>query len=203
MQTGSGIPFVLSAPSGTGKTTLSHRLVQEMAGLRFSVSHTTRLPRGGEKDGVDYHFVTRPAFQKLVRKRGFLEHAEVFGRFYGTHQDEIERAKEAGTDLLLDIDVQGGVQVKKKRRDAVLIMLLPPSMAELERRLRNRNEDDPNEIAKRLKTARWELTFAPRYHYLVVNDDIDRALAELKSIVCAARARTGMRKGLLAGLKTS
>ncbi len=162
MQTGSGIPFVLSAPSGTGKTTLSHRLVQEMDGLRFSVSHTTRPPRGGEREGIDYHFVKGVEFKRLVKKREFLEHAEVFGRHYGTHRDEIERAKGAGEDLLLDIDVQGGVQVKKKRRDAVLIMLLPPSMAELERRLHHRNTDDPKEIAKRLKTARWELTFAPR-----------------------------------------
>ncbi len=202
MQTGSGIPFVLSAPSGTGKTTLSHRLVREMEGLRFSVSHTTRPPRGEEKNGVDYHFVTKPAFQQLARKREFLEHAEVFGRYYGTHRDEIGRAKAAGMDLLLDIDVQGGVQVKKKRRDAVLVMLLPPSMAELERRLHHRNTDDPKEITRRLKTARWELTFAPRYHYLVVNDDIDRALAELKSIVHAARARTSIRKELLAKLKS-
>ena len=201
MHTGHGIPFVLSAPSGTGKTTLAHRLVQEMEGLRFSVSHTTRAPRGKERDGIDYHFVSAAKFSGMVKRGEFLEHADVFGRHYGTALSELTRAKGTDEDLLLDIDVQGGAQMRKKRRDAVLVLLLPPSMAELERRLRNRGEDDGGEIAKRLKTAAWELTFARHYHYLVVNDDMDRALHELKAIVTAARARIALRRKLVKALQ--
>ncbi len=194
---GHGTPFVLSAPSGTGKTTLAHRLVREMTGLRFSVSHTTRAPRGRERDGIDYHFVSAAKFGAMAKRGEFLEHARVFGKRYGTGLNELERAKAAGEDLLLDIDVQGGAQIRDKRRDAILILLLPPSFAELRRRLEGRGEDDPGEIAKRLRTARWELGFARRYHHLVVNDDADRALRELSAVITAARTFTARRRDFL------
>ena len=189
MHTGHGIPFVLSAPSGTGKTTLAHRLVQEMDGLRFSVSHTTRAPRGKERDGIDYHFVSAAKFSGMVKRGEFLEHAEVFGRRYGTALSELTRAKGTDEDLLLDIDVQGAAQLRKRIPAAVSIFILAPSREKLEQRLRARSQDSDEVIRRRLADAAREIANYSVYDYVIVNEDLNEAAEALKSVVVAARIR--------------
>lgn len=190
---GGGILFVVSAPSGTGKTTLGRGLCESLAGLRFSVSATTRAPRGHERDGIDYHFVSRERFDELVRDDELLEWAEVHGNRYGTPVAEWRRACADGVDLILDIDTQGAFQVRERMPESALIFVLPPSAAELERRIRGRGEDDDATIRRRLVGAAKELAVASRYDYVVVNDDLDRAREELAAIVRAERARAARR----------
>jgi guanylate kinase len=202
-----GIPFVVSAPSGTGKTTVCQALVAADPRLRFSVSHTTRLPRPGERDGVDYHFVSGERFAALVVEGAFLEHAEYAGNRYGTSVAAIDGPLAAGCDLLLEIEVQGARQVRERRRDARLVFLLPPSMEELERRLRERRSDGPEEVRSRLELARRELAAATLFDYAVVNDALDRCVAAVREVIeaersgdpAAARARHG-RAAVLAAL---
>lgn len=185
--------FIISAPSGSGKTTLVERLLWEIPGLHFSVSYTTRPPRGQERDGQDYFFVTREAFQAMIERQGLLEWAEVFGHYYGTARRFWEEAQEREEDLLLDIDVQGAAQVKAKIPDAVSIFILPPSRSELELRLRHRSQDSEEVIQKRLRDASREIQGYDRYEYVLINDFVDRSAAQLRAIVLTERWRRGER----------
>jgi len=185
-----GIPIVVSAASGTGKTSMCVRLLQTLSHVERSISYTTRLPRGDEIDGRDYCFLSPEEFERMVKADEFLEWAEVFGQRYGTSESAVRQQLEAGVDVLLDIDVQGGLQVQQKLPEAVLLFLLPPSMAELRRRLINRATDAPDEIERRLAEASNEMGQCRYYDYLVLNDDFDKAASDLRSIVVSARHRT-------------
>jgi len=185
-----GILFFLSAPSGAGKTTLSNQLLRQVENLRLSISYTTRLPRAGEIDGREYHFVTETEFLRLQKQNAFAEWARVHDFFYGTARAPLEEALAQGSDLLLDIDVQGVKQLKPQYSAvSVAIFLLPPSWHELEHRLRRRGTDNPEVIARRLQRAREEAQELPMYDYCLVNDQIERAVATLQAIVLAERAR--------------
>lgn len=188
--------IVVSAPSGAGKSTILARVLAELPGLRFSVSHTTRAPRAGERDGVQYHFVSRPAFEAMVREDRLLEWATVHGELYGTSRDEYERAGADGVDLLLDIDVQGAAQIRSRLAGAVGIFILPPSFADLERRLRGRRQDGEASIRKRLENARREVARFADYEYLVVNQDLESCVDAVKCVVRAARQRTSQLEGV-------
>ncbi len=183
---------VVSAPSGAGKTTVLARVLDETPGLRFSVSHTTRAPRPGEQDGVDYHFVESQAFLRLQQAGGLLEWAEVHGNLYGTGLAEIDRARGEGRDLLLDLDVKGAEQVRSAIPDAVTVFILPPSFDVLERRLRGRGQDDEATIRRRLAAAGREIDAFTQYDYAIVNEELDACVAQLKSIVSAARCRVSV-----------
>jgi len=184
-----GCLFVISAPSGSGKTTLVQKLLTSFDDLRFSVSYTTRAPRGAERDGVDYHFVIREAFQEKIRRGELLEWAEVHGNLYGTSKLETERIRAMGQDLLLDVDVQGADQVRKAEPEAVTMFVMPPSFQVLEERLCGRKQDSPEVIEGRLAGARREIDRYRDYHYVLVNDRIEETAELLKSIVLAERAR--------------
>lgn len=184
-----GIPVVISAPSGTGKTSLCLRLLQTLSRISRSISYTTRKPREGEVDGRDYHFIDEGTFDRMVQAEDFIEWAQVFDHRYGTGLAATQAQLDQGIDVLLDIDVQGGAQIRQKLPDAVLIFLLPPSMAELRRRLENRAKDSPEVIQRRLAKAKDEVRAAAEYEYLVVNDDFDQAALELRGIIRAHRLR--------------
>jgi guanylate kinase len=184
-----GLLFVVSAPSGTGKTTVVERLVKLISGLRQSRSYTSRPPRPGEVDGVDYNFVSRDVFEAMVRRGEFLEWANLFGNLYGTGQQETDARLAAGTDVVLVIDIQGARQVRERVSGTVGVFVLPPSFAALEHRLRGRSHDPEPEIRQRLETARREVSAVTEYDYVVVNDDLDRCVNELATIVNAERAR--------------
>ena len=190
-----GLLIVISAPSGTGKTTLTHMLLKEFPDMEFSVSYTTRKPRPGEVNGKDYFFVDRETFERMIEEGDFLEWAEVYGNLYGTSKSQVLKALNEGKDILLDIDTQGALQVKRNFPEAVLIFILPPSFKELERRLRSRGTDDEETIERRLKIARVEVERAPLYDYIVVNDRLEKAYEKLKSIVIAEKCRTERLKG--------
>ncbi len=190
-----GLLIVISAPSGTGKTTLTHMLLKEFPDMEFSVSYTTRKPRPGEVNGKDYFFVDKETFERMIEEGDFLEWAEVYGNLYGTSKSQVLKALNEGKDILLDIDTQGALQVKKNFPEAVLIFILPPSFKELERRLRSRGTDDEETIEKRLKIARVEVERAPLYDYIVVNDVLEKAYEKLRSIVIAEKCRTERLKG--------
>ena len=183
------ILFVISAPSGTGKSTILRDARRTDPQLAFSRSYTTRAARGPERDGVDYHFTTKEDFERRAAAGEFLEFANVFGNYYGTHQSEIERAAAAGCDLVMDIDVQGARQLRKRVVDAVLIFVLPPDRIELERRLRARSQDQPEVIERRLREAKAETTQYDIYDYILINDELDAAVADLRSIIRAERLR--------------
>jgi guanylate kinase len=190
-----GILFVLSAPSGTGKSSLARRLLSEDRRLSFSVSYTTRSMREGERDGREYHFVDDAAFDSMVERGDLLEWAHVFGRRYGTGRVATEARLAHGSDLLLDIDVQGARQVRESGAEAVFVFVLPPDFASLETRLRSRGTEEETEIERRLAQARGEAEEFSGYDYLVVNDDLDRALDDLSAVVRAERLRTARRGG--------
>ncbi len=190
-----GLLVVVSAPSGTGKTTLCHMLLKEFENMEFSVSYTTRLPRKGEVNGKDYFFVSKEEFERMVEEGDFLEWANVYGNLYGTSKSQVLRALNEGKDILLDIDVQGALQVKKNLPEAVLIFIMPPSFDELERRLRHRGTDSEDVIKRRLETAKEEIKKAVYYDYIVVNDVLEVAFDKLKSIVTAEKCRTDRLKG--------
>ena len=181
--------FVISAPSGSGKTTLVRRLLEDLSDVRFSVSFTTRDVRGSERDGIDYHFVTREAFQKKIDAGEFLEWAEVHGNMYGTSSIETEKIRSAGEDILLDVDVQGAAQVRKAQPDAVTLFVMPPSFAVLEDRLRGRRQDAPEVITGRLNRARREIHHYTDYDYVLINESVERTSELLKAIVLAERVR--------------
>jgi guanylate kinase len=181
--------IVVSAPSGAGKTTVVERLIQAAPDLRMSRSYTSRPARDGEADGVDYNFVSRERFEAMIAGDLFLEWADVFGNLYGTGVVDTERALAGGTDLVLVIDVQGARQVRRHRRGAVSVFLLPPSFAVLEARLRGRSRDSEEQIRRRLDTARQEVAAVSEYDYVVVNDEIDACVDRIRAIVVAERAK--------------
>ena len=181
--------FIISAPSGSGKSTLVSRLLNEVEDLTFSVSYTTRVPRGREMDGQAYHFIDRTEFEERLAKDEFLEHADVFGNYYGTHSSALDLARKAGKDLVLDIDVQGAAQLKKRIPDAVSIFVLAPSRVELEKRLRARSQDKEDVIRRRLADAAKEIRNYSLYDYVLVNNDLNLAAETLKAIVRAERVR--------------
>lgn len=186
-----GLLIILSSPSGAGKSTLAKRLMAWDTSLRFSVSATTRAPRPGEEDGREYWFHSRAEFLSMVAAGDMLEHAEVFGNLYGSPRTPVERAMAEGRDTLFDIDWQGGQQIRNSvlGKDVVSIFVLPPSIAELERRLRSRAQDSDAVIAGRMAKSEAEISHWAEYDYVLVNEDIDRAEAELKTILAAERMR--------------
>jgi guanylate kinase len=185
-----GTLFVVSAPSGAGKTTLCREVRMRVADLAYSISYTTRAPRPGEVGGTDFHFVTAERFAELQASGTFAEWARVHGNCYATSASAIEQALGAGRDVLLDIDTQGAAQLRERYREAVLIFIVAPSMAELEQRLRERRSDAEAEIERRLRRAREEIALWRRYHYLIVNRDLKDAVDQLAAIITAERCRT-------------
>jgi guanylate kinase len=181
--------FIISAPSGSGKSTLVNKVLEIVPRLGFSISYTTRAPRGDERNGREYFFVTRPQFEEMVRKNEFLEHADVFGNYYGTARRFLGEAQEAGNDLLLDIDVQGAEQIKRNVPGAVSIFILPPNRQELERRLRDRSLDSDEVIQRRLLTASREIENYSKYDYILVNDRLKDSIDALQSILLAERLK--------------
>lgn len=184
-----GIVVVVSAPSGAGKSTLCDRLVDTLPNLEYSISCTTRPMRPGERDGIDYVFVAEKKFREMVRQKAFVEWARVHDHYYGTPKKFLEKSIRAGKDVILDIDVQGGMAIRKSFPQAVLVFIMTPTMAELEKRLRARNKDSDAVIRTRLRNARTELAFLPRYDYLIINDDLDTATAQLESVIIAEHRR--------------
>jgi len=201
-----GILFIISAPSGSGKSTLVAQLRTLVEGLDFSISYTTRAPRGSEEDGREYHFTQRGSFERMIADDEFLEWAEVFGNYYGTALSALEHARRQGKDLLLDIDVQGAVQVMRKLPEAVSIFILPPSPEVLEMRLRNRSEAEHMTseavIATRLSQARHELERIGEYKYALVNDVLDQAVGEMRAIMLAERGVADGVRELAASCRT-
>jgi len=181
--------FIISAPSGSGKSTLVGRLLASVPDLMFSISHTTRQPRGHEVDGLNYHFVSRPEFEAMLGRDEFLESAQVFGNYYGTHRGILEKAQSQGKDLVLDIDVQGARQLKSRIPEAVTIFILAPSRQILEERLRARGEDSDEVIARRLRDAAEEIRRYDQYDYVLINRDLAESDAVLHGIVRAERVR--------------
>lgn len=182
--------LIISSPSGAGKTTLTRDLLDRFPDLTFSVSHTTRAPRANERDGEDYHFISKERFQQLVDANRFAEWAHVHGNYYGTSLDEIDRAKREGkAGILFDIDYQGARQIKAARPGAIGVFVLPPSMEELKLRLRNRASDDEETIDRRYRNARQEIEHFGLFDYIIVNDDLEHAKTRLRSIVYAERSR--------------
>ena len=181
--------FIISAPSGSGKSTLTQRLLAETPDLRFSISYTTRQPRGKEVHGKDYFFISREEFEARIAKGEFLEHAEVFGNYYGTHVSELDRAAHEGVDLILDIDVQGERQLREKIPGVVSIFILPPSREILEQRLRSRSQDSEPVIERRLRQAAEEIRNYFLYDYVLVNREVEASVEVLVSIVKATRSR--------------
>lgn len=183
-----GIVFVVSGPSGVGKTSILRRALESESGLQFSVSHTTRAPRDGEAAGSHYHFVSEAEFRTLIEQRAFLEHAEYQGHMYGTSLASVEGPVRAGIDLILEVEVQGAAQLRERLPEAATVFVLPPSsMTELEARLRGRGSDDETVIAKRLEIAKQEIREAEHYRYLIINENLEQATEDFLLIVRAAR----------------
>ena len=192
-----GILFIVSAPSGAGKTTLVKALLERDPGLSLSVSCTTRRPRAGERDGVHYHFMDEAPFRQCISTGDFLEHAEVFGNLYGTREADVRASLAAGQDLILEIDWQGARQVRERFPSAVGVFVLPPSISELERRLRARGTDSDRTIQGRMAQAREEMSHFDEYDYLVINQDFDAALDALAAITVAERQRLDRQRARL------
>ncbi len=193
-----GLLFVVSAPSGTGKTTVVDCLMERARGLSRSRSFTSRPARPGEVDGVDYNFVSRPTFEAMIREGRFLEWADIFGNLYGTGRETTEAALAAGLDLVLVIDVQGARQVRERLADrAVEVFVLPPSFEVLAARLRGRNKDSEDAIRERLATARREVDAVEEYDYVVINDDLDRCVEEIGAIIVAERLKLGRLRDII------
>ena len=181
--------FIISAPSGSGKSTLVNEVRKIVPALEFSISYTTRKPRGSEQEGREYFFVSREQFQQMIRDGEFLEYADVFGNFYGTARRFLREAEQRGHDLLLDIDVQGAKQVKRKIPEAASVFVLPPDRQSLEKRLRNRGQDAEEVIQRRLATASREIENYRKYDYILVNDRLDDSIDLLKSVLLAERQK--------------
>ena len=188
-KTEQGVLIIVSAPSGCGKSTVVRRLMEKRENLRFSVSATTRKPRAGETEGVDYFFVSRKEFLRMVDDDEFLEHAEYVGNCYGTPRAPVERQLAEGFDVYLDIDVQGAMQVKDIRPETLMIFLMPPSMEELERRLVLRGNNTPEEVRARLQAAEREFAFKDRFDHIVVNDVVERAVDEISELIDAQKQK--------------
>jgi guanylate kinase len=179
--------YIISAPSGSGKSTLVNELLKKVSDLEFSISYTTRAPRGSEIDGRQYYFVSRAEFEKMIAEDAFLEHAEVFGNYYGTASCFLRKAEENGRDLLLDIDVQGAKQIQDKVPEATSIFILPPDRRTLEERLRKRSEDSDQVIQRRLDKATSEIENYPRYNYILINDQLEDSIKLLRAVVRGER----------------
>lgn len=184
-----GLLFVISAPSGCGKGTILSEILNER--IYFSVSSTTRKPRNGEVDGVDYNFITVSQFKELIEENGMLEYAEYCGNYYGTPKNMIEKMRCEGKNVILEIDVQGAMQVKENCKDAILVFIMPPSIAELERRLRKRGTETDEVISRRIAKAVDEISFAHKYNYVVVNNELEKAVEDLKSVISAEEHKAG------------
>lgn len=197
---GHGRLFIVSAPSGAGKTTLVERLVEQMPHLRMSRSYTSRPARPGEADGVDYNFVSRERFEEMVAAGDFLEWADVFGNLYGTCASETERLLADGSDVVLVIDVQGARQVRRKRPGATTVFVMPPSYPVLEQRLRGRSKDSEHAIQRRLQVARDEVASFAEYDFIVINDELTAAVDRLRGIVLAERARLDCMRAQASGI---
>ena len=185
-----GILFIITGPSGAGKTSILKRVMKEVENLEFSVSYTTRPRRPGEVDGRDYFFVDEERFKKMVEEGEFLEWAIVHGYYYGTSKKFIDERLEKNGDLLLDIDVQGALNVKRMNLDMVSVFIAPPSLEDLEKRLRKRGTDSEYDLKRRLEDAKWELSKISEFEYLIVNDFLEKSVEKLKSIITAERMRT-------------
>lgn len=185
---------VISGPSGAGKGSISSRILKEMDNIEFSTSMTTRKPRSGEEDGKDYYFVTREEFQDAIAKGDFIEYAEVFGNYYGTPKKEVESRLKEGKNILLDIDVQGALNVMKSFPEGLFIFVLPPSLEELRHRIVHRGKDEPDVIERRLGQAESEIAQADKYDYQIVNDDLDDAVEKIKKIIITGD-KNGNNKG--------
>ena len=191
--------FIISGPSGVGKSTVLHALMEKRKNVYFSVSATTRDPRPGEEDGVHYHFLDVDTFRQWIANVEFLEYAEFVGNFYGTPRRFVDEAMERGEDVILDIEVQGAIQVTSKRPDAVSIFIAPPSWVELERRLTDRGTDSPDKIQKRLLRAKVEFQTAHTYDYFVINNTVEEAVEELNAIMTAEHCKPKERMEILSG----
>ena len=198
-----GTLFIISAPSGAGKTSLVKALLDTTSDIAVSVSYTTRPIRAGEQDGVHYHFVDQPSFLERLAQNDFLEHAEVFGNHYGTSQAWVEQQLASGQDIILEIDWQGAAQVRKLIPTSCGIFILPPSREVLQQRLENRGQDDDSVIADRMNEAVSEMSHYAEFDYLIVNDDFDQALAELKAVVTAERVKSPRQQQNLSTLLTN
>lgn len=187
-----GSLFIVSAPSGTGKTTLCKNILSRIPSLRFSVSYTTRKPRANEVNNNDYTFISKEEFREMIRRDEFLEWAEVYGEFYGTSKKRVEELTQSGFDVLLDIDVQGAMQIKRNYRIGTYIFILPPSLDELRRRLEKRGTDSKVELEKRLKSAIEEIKNYKYYEYVIINKDIDLAIKEFEAIILSQRLKSKM-----------
>lgn len=192
--------YIISAPSGAGKTSLVKRLTAELDGLAVSVSHTTRAMRSGEQNGVDYFFVSADEFKAMIERQAFLEHAQVFDNFYGTAQQTVEDNLARGLDVILEIDWQGAQQVRRMLPESLSIFILPPSVEVLRQRLQNRGQDDVEVIARRMSDAVTEMSHYPEFDYLIVNDDFATALHQLKSVIIANRLLQSQQQQTLAPL---
>ena len=190
-QSAKGSLYVVSAPSGAGKTSLLRQLISEIELVETSISHTTRSKREGEQNGVDYHFVSPQAFQALINDNAFFEHAEVFGNFYGTSKASIEKQLLQGIDVILEIDWQGARQIRQQMPHSRSIFILPPSQKALRERLNGRGQDDAATIEKRMLAAKSEMSHFDEYDYIVINDDFSQAVGELKAILMAERQKLG------------
>ena len=179
--------FIISAPSGSGKSTLVNEVRRTVPDLEFSISYTTRSPRGSEQDGCEYFFISRDQFEEMIRRDEFLEHAEVFGNYYGTSRSFLRKAEKANKDLLLDIDVQGAEQIKAKPPEAVSIFIMPPNRSELEKRLRGRSQDAEPVIQRRLKAAGREIENYRKYDYILVNDRLEDSVDALEAVLLSER----------------
>lgn len=184
-----GIFYVISGPSGAGKTTILKKILEDVENLTFSVSYTTRPKRPNEQEGVDYFFVDEAKFKDMIRRGEFIEWALVHGYYYGTSEKFIDSKLKENYDIVLDIDVQGAINIMKKFSNAVFIFLAPPTFEELEKRLRKRKTESQEDLMKRIKDARWELSKIPLFDYLVINDSIDSAISKIKAIIYAERLR--------------
>jgi guanylate kinase len=196
---GKGLLVVVSGPSGAGKGTICKRLLETKDDIVASVSNTTRMPRAGEVDGKNYFFVSREEFMEMVERDGFIEYAEVYGNYYGTPREFVEQNIQKGKDVLLEIDIQGALQVKEKYKEGVFVFILPPSMEELKCRITKRGTEDEKEILKRFECAYREINYVSKYNYFIINDTVERATAKLRAIITAEKCRVDRFKMKLIG----
>ena len=194
-----GMIIIVSAPSGAGKTSICDALIKEDKNIVYSVSTTTRQPREGEKNGVEYYFVDDKKFKEMVKKNVFVEWAKVHNHFYGTSKKVLEQTINKGKDILLDIDVQGAVKIKKQYKDALMIFITTPTLKILKQRLIKRNKDSMEVIKTRIENAKKELTYMPKYDYLILNDKLDESIENAKSVICAERLSAKRNKNICGG----